>query len=273
MHETSLRQRDCAWLAGFALSLLAAGWVLAPAVVVEDPPNGEAVSTAGFEPPKPPAGGVRQADRDEMVERQIAHPRDGRDPVTDAGVLNAMRAVPRHAFVPESRRNLAYADSPLPIGHGQTISQPYIVAMMTELLELTPQTRVLEIGTGSGYQAAVLAHLSPHVYTIEIVEPLHEAASRALKEQGYTSVRTRSADGYDGWPAEAPFDRIIVTCAAGHLPPPLWEQLKAGGRIVIPIGGPKELQRLVVMTKNEDGTRESRTVTAVRFVPLTRGSP
>ncbi len=204
-----------------------------------------------------------------MVSSQIAHSSDGRTRVRDKNVLKAMRAVPRHVFVPANRRRFAYRDSPLPIGHGQTISQPYIVAMMTELLELDENTRVLEIGTGSGYQAAVLAQLTPHVYTIEVVEPLAERSRRTLAAQGYGSVRTRHADGYSGWPEHAPFDVIIVTCAAGHLPLPLWGQLKPGGRIVIPIGGPYEVQRLVVVTKQPDGTRRSRTVMNVRFVPMT----
>lgn len=205
-----------------------------------------------------------------MVRDTIERPWDGRTPVRDKAVLAALRAAPRHVFVPHSRRRSAYADSPLPIGEGQTISQPYIVALMTELLDLTPDSKVLEIGTGSGYQAAVLAHLTPHVYTMEIIKPLAERAARTLREQGYTEVHTRRADGYFGWEDEAPFDAIIVTCAAGHLPPPLWQQLKTGGRIVIPIGGPHEVQRLIVVTKQPDGKRRSKTVTAVRFVPLTR---
>lgn len=182
-----------------------------------------------------------------------------------------MRVAPRHVFVPEHLRASAYADSPLPIGHGQTISQPYIVGLMTELLELTPESKVLEIGTGSGYQAAVAAQLTPHVYTIEIVEPLAEKAAATLREQGYATVQCRKADGYFGWKEAAPFDAIIVTCASGHLPPPLWDQLKPGGRMVIPIGGPYEVQRLVVATKGAGGERTTRTVTSVRFVPLTRG--
>jgi len=221
-------------------------------------------------PAAPPAASERTAERERMVREQIAEPRDGRDAVRDPRVLDALRRCPRHAFVPQDERGVAYADSPLPIGHGQTISQPYIVAMMTELLELTPQAKVLEIGTGSGYQAAVLAHLTPDVYTVEIVQPLASAAEKTLKEQGYTQVRCKQADGYNGWKEHAPYDAIIVTCAAGHLPPPLWEQLKPGGRIVIPIGGTYEVQRLVVMTKTPSGQRESRTVLPVRFVPLVR---
>jgi protein-L-isoaspartate(D-aspartate) O-methyltransferase len=211
----------------------------------------------------------RADERAAMVSQQIAEPADGRQRVTDESVLGAMRAVPRHEFVPENRRRAAYSDHALPIGHGQTISQPYIVALMTELLKIGPESKVLEIGTGSGYQAAVLAHLTPNVFTIEIVKPLHERARRVLKEQGYDGVTCRTADGYFGWAEHAPFDAIIVTCAAGHLPPALWEQLKPGGRIVIPIGGPYEVQRLVVLSKEADGSRRSQTVTAVRFVPMT----
>lgn len=209
-------------------------------------------------------------DRRDMVTRTIQHPWDGRRSVKDKAVLDSLRAVPRHVFVPQNIRRRAYDDSPLPIGHGQTISQPYIVALMTELLELTPKSKVLEIGTGSGYQAAVLAHLTPHVYSVEIIKPLAERAARTFREQGYTEVKTRRADGYFGWKEHAPYDTIIVTCAAGHLPPPLWEQLKKGGRIVIPLGGPYEIQRLIVVTKTEEGKRRSKTVTSVRFVPMTR---
>jgi len=223
----------------------------------------------GWTPPVAAASAERLEERESMVRNQIARSPDGRARVGDEKVLKAMRAVPRHVFVPQGTRRQAYRDSPLPIGHGQTISQPYIVAMMTELLEIDENTRVLEIGTGSGYQAAVLAQLTPHVYTVEILDPLAERARRTLTAQGYLSVRTRHADGYLGWPRHGPFDVIIVTCAAGHLPPPLWEQLAPGGRIVIPIGGPYEVQRLIVVTKQADGTRRSRTVMNVRFVPMT----
>ncbi len=223
----------------------------------------------GWTPPVAAASAERVEERESMVRNQIARSPDGRARVRDENVLKAMRAVPRHVFVPQGTRRQAYRDSPLPIGHGQTISQPYIVAMMTELLELDENTRVLEIGTGSGYQAAVLAQLTPHVYTVEIVQPLAERARLTLAAQGYDSVRTRHADGYLGWPRHGPFDVIIVTCAAGHLPPPLWEQLAPGGRIVIPSGGPYEVQRLIVVTKQTAGTRRSRTVMPVRFVPMT----
>ena len=240
------------------------------ALVVVGTALAEPETRPSWSPPVPAASAERVEERESMVKNQIAHSPDGRTRVGDKNVLTAMRVVPRHVFVPEARRRQAYRDSPLPIGHGQTISQPYIVAMMTELLDLDENTRVLEIGTGSGYQAAVLAQLTPHVYTVEIIEPLAERAHRTLAAQGYDSVRTRYADGYLGWPEHAPFDVIIVTCAAGHVPLPLWEQLAPGGRIVIPIGGPYEVQRLIVVTKQTDGTRRSRTIMTVRFVPMTR---
>ena len=224
---------------------------------------------APWKPPVPKAVGERVVDRHRMVDRQIAKPRDFRQKVKNDAVLQAMRTVPRHMFVPANRRRAAYRDSPLPIGHAQTISQPYIVALMTELLELTPESKVLEIGTGSGYQAAVLGQLTPHVYSMEIIEPLSKRAGKALKQQGYDKVEVRNGDGYWGWKDKGPFDAIIVTCAAGHLPPPLWEQLKPGGRIVVPIGGRYDSQRLVLITKSKEGKRQSKSVLGVRFVPMT----
>jgi protein-L-isoaspartate(D-aspartate) O-methyltransferase len=231
---------------------------------------------SGAAQPAAPRGPVARSahervdERRRMVELQIAHPRDGRDPVTDARVIDAMLAVPRHAFVPAAVRDQAYDDTPLPIGRGQTISQPYIVALMTEHLHLTAGGKVLEIGTGSGYQAAVLAHLTPNVYTIEIVEELSQMAAQNLKEEGYGGVQLRRGDGHLGWPEQAPFDAIIVTCAPEALPPPLWDQLKAGGRIVIPIGPVERVQRLVVVSKAPDGQRRTETITDVRFVPMVR---
>ncbi|MBU0637584.1 MAG: protein-L-isoaspartate(D-aspartate) O-methyltransferase [Planctomycetes bacterium] len=198
-----------------------------------------------------------------MVDTQIAHR------VRDQRVLAALRSVPRHKFVAALRQQSAYADTPLPIGHGQTISQPYIVALMTELLHIEPGEKVLEIGTGSGYQAAVLNELTPYVFTIEIVQPLYKQVVQRFAELGHRTIQARRADGYDGWPEEAPFDAIIVTCAAGHVPPPLWEQLKSGGRMVIPLGGVHDIQRLVVLTKLNDGRRRSENVLPVRFVPMT----
>jgi protein-L-isoaspartate(D-aspartate) O-methyltransferase len=188
----------------------------------------------------------------------------------DAAVLDAMRNIPRHEFVPERHAASAYDNSPLPIGYGQTISQPYMVAEMTRLLDLDPSDRVLEIGTGSGYQAAVLAEFTPHVYTVEIVEPLAESARKRLHRLGYDVVRVRHGDGYYGWQQHAPFDGIIVTCAAGQIPPPLVQQLAPGGRMVIPVGPVYATQSLMLVTKDEQGRVHSRSLMAVRFVPLRR---
>lgn len=185
-------------------------------------------------------------------------------------VMEAMRQVPRHEFVPPELQNLAYADRPLPIGYGQTISQPFIVALMTDLLRVEAHHTVLEVGTGSGYQAAVLAPLAERVYSIEIVPALAERATAVLQRLGFDNVTTRAGDGYFGWPEAAPFDGIVVTAAASHIPPPLVAQLKRGGRMVIPVGNPFAVQRLVVVEKALDGRARTRQVLPVRFVPLTR---
>ena len=185
-------------------------------------------------------------------------------------VLKAMGAIPRHEFVPKKFSQKAYDDSPLPIGYGQTISQPYIVAEMTRELKLKRESRVLEIGTGSGYQAAVLTEFTPHVYTIEVIKPLAEAAKKRLKRLGYNTVEVKHGDGYFGWPEHKPFDGIIVTCAAGQIPPPLLKQLAPGGRMIIPIGQAFARQSLLLVTKDKDGTIRSRSLMAVRFVPFTR---
>lgn len=195
-----------------------------------------------------------------MVERQIAS-RGIRDPQ----VLRAMRAVPRHRFVPESQRASAYEDRPLPIGHQQTISQPYIVALMSELADLKRGDKVLEVGTGSGYQAAVLAEMGVEVFSIEIVEPLAKQAAATLSELGY-DVTVRHGDGYAGWPEHAPFDAILVTAAPPRIPEPLEAQLALGGRLVIPVG--KQFQSLVRVTRTENGLRKEK-VLPVRFVPMT----
>ncbi len=199
--------------------------------------------------------------RREMVTEQIAA-----RGVRDERVLDAMRRVPRHEFVPAVERSLSYQDEPLPIGYAQTISQPYIVALMTELLGLEPSDRVLEIGTGSGYQAAILAELVSEVDTIEIVEPLAERAQSDLARLGYDNVHVRAGDGYQGWPERAPFDGIIVTAAAPSIPKPLLEQLKVGAHLVIPVGDAD--QDLLVVTRTESGFDE-RTEVPVRFVPMT----
>jgi protein-L-isoaspartate(D-aspartate) O-methyltransferase len=186
-------------------------------------------------------------------------------------VLNAMRQVPRHRFVPEAQRPDAYEDRPLPIGYGQTISQPYIVALMTELLQVEPGDTVLEVGTGSGYQAAVLAELTDDVYTIEIIDPLAERAAATLDATGYDEVAVRQGDGYYGWPRHAPFDAIVVTAAASHIPPPLVEQLKPSGRMVIPVGPAFLVQHLMLVERTAEGELRTEVLLPVNFVPLTGG--
>ncbi|MDZ7372514.1 MAG: protein-L-isoaspartate(D-aspartate) O-methyltransferase [candidate division KSB1 bacterium] len=200
--------------------------------------------------------------RRRMVDEQIAA-RGVRDP----RVLEAMLTVPRHEFVPSNLRDSAYDDTPLPIGYGQTISQPYIVALMTECLQLKGGEKVLEVGTGSGYQAAILAQIAGEVYSIEIVKPLAEEAAERLARLGYKNVHIRHGDGYFGWPEEAPFDGIIVTAAPEEVPQPLIDQLKPGGRLVIPVG--EWSQDLVVVSKDEQGRVRRKSVIPVRFVPMT----
>jgi len=188
----------------------------------------------------------------------------------DGRVLTAMNKVPRHRFVPADQEPNAYANRPLPIGNGQTISQPFIVALMTDMLGLKATDRVLEIGTGCGYQAAVLAELAREVYTIEIVAPLAREAAARFAELGYRNINARSGDGYRGWPAHAPFDAIIVTAAAPEVPPALIEQLKPGGKLVIPVGAQSSGQELRIIEKDQHGKTTTRNALAVRFVPLTR---
>jgi protein-L-isoaspartate(D-aspartate) O-methyltransferase len=209
------------------------------------------------------AGDPYAAARERMVREQLTSPFRG---ITNAHVLAAMSKVPRHEFVPPDLRARAYDDHPLPIGHDQTISQPYIVAFMTEQLQPQPDDRVLEIGTGSGYQAAVLAELVKEVYTIEIVEPLARGAEADLQRLGYTNVHVRAGDGYLGWPETAPFDAIIVTCAPEAVPKPLADQLKDGGRMIIPVGYGE--QQLILLRK-QGGVLEKKAVLPVRFVPMT----
>ena len=189
-----------------------------------------------------------------------------------ARVMAAMAKAPRHRFVPASYGPLSYANRPLPIGHGQTISQPYIVALMTDLLDTKPGDAVLEIGTGSGYQAAVLAELVDRVYSIEIIESVGKNAAALLQQLGYKNVETRIGDGYNGWVERAPFDGIIVTAAAPYVPPALVAQLKPGARLVIPVGGETEIQFLQVMVKQADGSITRQRGLPVRFVPLTRAN-
>ena len=202
--------------------------------------------------------------RTQMVEQQIA----ARD-VSDPAVLEAMRSVPRHRFAPTHPPELAYSDRPLPIGHEQTISQPYIVAHMTELLEPDPTDRALEIGTGSGYQAAVLGEIVDSVYTIEIIPELASTATKRLQSLGYDNVVVRNADGFKGWPERAPFDVIIVTAAPEKIPPPLTRQFAEGGRMIIPVGPTGGTQRLTLITK-KNGEISTRELAPVRFVPFLR---
>jgi len=195
--------------------------------------------------------------------------RDTDDATFNDDVMHALETVERHKFVPQRQKPFAYENHPLPIGHGQTISQPYIVALMTELIDVGPDDVVLEIGTGSGYQAAVLAKLVKHVYSIEIIEALATDARDRLARLGYDNVTTKLSDGYYGWEEHAPYDAIIVTAAPSHIPPPLIHQLKPGGRMVVPVGGQFMTQQLLLIEKTEDEEIITRQIAAVRFVPLT----
>lgn len=197
-----------------------------------------------------------------MVDQQIAA-----RGVSDPATLEAMRTVPRHEFLPLRLCNEAYMDYPLPIGHGQTISQPYIVAFMTEAIRPQPGEKILEIGAGSGYQAAILAQMGADVYTVEIVEPLAEMARQTLERLGYKNARVLHGDGYRGWPEHAPFDAIIVTCAPDKIPPDLVAQLKDGGRMIIPVGG--GMNQELVLLRKQGGKIEKQSVLPVRFVPMT----
>ncbi len=232
---------------------------------------GSARPLAGAAAQTPSAAPVPPAPADDgsaEARRRMVEGLRGRE-ISDPAVLAAVAAVPRHLFVPEEERGRAYADQALPIGSGQTISQPYIVALMTSLLGLKPGARVLEVGTGSGYQAAVLSHLAGEVYTIEILRPLAEGARRTLTDLGYRNVRFRVGDGFQGWPEAAPFDAIIVTAAPPAVPAPLLAQLKTGGRLVIPVGARDALQSLLVFTRRADGGFDRASVLPVRFVPMT----
>jgi protein-L-isoaspartate(D-aspartate) O-methyltransferase len=205
------------------------------------------------------------AAREAMVREQIA----GRG-IRDRRVIEAMRQVPRHAFIPAAERARAYDDGPVPIGQGQTISQPYIVALMTELVRPQPGDRVLEVGTGSGYQAAVLARLVRHVYTIELEETLARSATAVLRELKFENITVRTGDGYGGWPEHAPFDIVIVTAAPEHIPQPLIDQLKPGGRLIVPVGPRFSVQQLQLLEKDAGGAIKTTEVSPVMFVPLRR---
>ncbi len=206
----------------------------------------------------------RQSERETMVRIQLRA-----RGIADQSTLEAMGTVPRHIYVPAAQQRFAYHDRPLPIGYGQTISQPYMVAYMTEIIRPKKHHRALEIGTGSGYQAAILAEIMDQVYTIEIVEALGQQAGRKLEAQ-YDNVHVKIADGYYGWEEHAPFDAIVVTAAAEYIPPPLVEQLKEGGRMIIPVGSPFQVQQLMLVEKKEGGDLSTRSLMPVRFVPFTR---
>jgi len=231
-------------------------------------PSVEKAKSAKEEVPRPehkhPAFGERIKERTGMVARYIRG-----EGIRDPNVLRAMRTVPRHAFVLRSDLRRAYNDHPLPIGLGQTISQPYIVAYMTEYLKIGIRSKVLEIGTGSGYQAAVCAEIAREVYTIEILEELAKSAKKRLKELGYNNVFVKAGDGYFGWEEKGPFDAIIVTAAAGVIPPPLIEQLKTNGKMILPVGSPFGIQTLVLISKDKKGEVHSKGLLPVRFVPMT----
>jgi protein-L-isoaspartate(D-aspartate) O-methyltransferase len=211
----------------------------------------------------------REALVDEIQRQVVSTSRQLGTDRLDPAIVSALLAVPRHAFVPPALRREAYGNHPLPIGSGQTISQPYIVAIMTQLLEVKAKDKIYELGTGSGYQAAVLAEMGVEVYSVEIVPELAEKAATILDELGYDNAHVRAGDGYLGWPEAAPFDGIIVTAAADHVPQPLVDQLAVGGRLVMPIGPTGWVQELVVLVKKDDGTLAERNVLPVRFVPVT----
>jgi protein-L-isoaspartate(D-aspartate) O-methyltransferase len=236
-----------------ALAFIVAGWLMVASMAPADCTFGD-----------PPQDAFRQA-RLAMVADQVAA-----RGVKDPRVLDAMRAVPRHEFVPIAVREDAYVDSPLPIGHGQTISQPYIVALMTELARPTPSDRALEVGTGSGYQAAILSSLVARVFSVELVDPLAQSASAILRRLGYSNVTVRSGDGYLGWPDEAPFDIILVTAAPEEVPAALVAQLKPGGRLIVPVGRVWDVQDLQLIEKDAGGKVKTRSIIPVRFVPMVK---
>lgn len=276
------QRRDKRWLAAAAVIWAATGVFLCLAGCdKQDPAPTTALTGQDREPEGSPALGeiVESGDpnlprprtpaRLDERQRMVSLIRD-RYGLEAPKVLRAMENVPRHWFVPAGQQRYAYDDRPLPIGHNQTISQPFIVAYMTYLLGLDKNKKVLEIGTGSGYQAAVLNEFTPHVYTIEILEPLGKEARSRFGTYGYKTITTKIGDGYEGWAEHAPFDAIIVTCAPDNIPKPLIEQLKPGGRMVIPVGGVFSIQELVLVNKNDKGKITKRSLMAVRFVPMLR---
>lgn len=213
------------------------------------------------------AKGIKRMLDDIRQETRLTHSYIGKERLAET-VLDAMQKVPRERFVPKHLRSSAWDNGPLPIGHGQTISQPFIVALMTDLLQIQPEHRVLEIGTGSGYQSAILAELANEVFTVEKVEALADQARETLQQLGYSNIHYHSGNGYAGWAAHAPYDGIIVTAAASHIPPALVEQLKPGGRLVIPVGLPYTTQQLMLVEKDAEGGTSAREMLPVAFVPL-----
>lgn len=218
-----------------------------------------------------PGQSERTEERNEMVAGLISFGTRGHI-IKSQQVIDAMKAVPRHKFVPAKEQDNAYLNEPLPIGFGQTISQPYIVALMTQLATIEPDMKVLEVGTGSGYQAAILSQLTDLVFSIEIITPLAERTDKLFRELGLDEIERMEGDGYFGWPEQQPFDRILVTAAADHIPPPLVRQLKPGGLMIIPVGAKWGLQHLMVVEKNSNGELSTRSILPVLFVPLTSGS-
>lgn len=214
---------------------------------------------------------IQETSYEKQRERMVKTQMEARD-ISDRSTLRALRTVPRHLFVPDDQVARAYDDSPLPIGFGQTISQPYIVAYMTQLIRPQADHRVLEVGTGSGYQAAVLAEIVDSVYTIEIIKELATSAHGRLSKLGYQNARIKNADGYYGWKEFAPFDAIVVTAASEHIPPPLIEQLKEGGKMIIPVGSPFMVQQLMLVEKTKAKKIRTTSLMPVRFVPFTRGN-
>ena len=254
-------------------------WMLFGGVLLSRLVPGLAADSRGSGEPGAPSEGDRSGPREdatesarrEMVNTIHLYGQTGPHPIRP-GIEAAMMRVPRHEFVPENLRAAAYKDTPLPIGHRQTISEPYIVALMTELASIDNDDVVLEVGTGSGYQAAVLSRLVSRVYSIEIIEALGRQAERTLQRLGYDNVQVRIGDGYKGWPEHAPFDAILVTAAPEKIPEPLIEQLRPGGRLVVPVGSTSSNQQLTVLEKRSDGSTTTRVVLPVRFVPLTRSA-
>jgi protein-L-isoaspartate(D-aspartate) O-methyltransferase len=259
------RARIVLTLGAALLGLSARCTALGP--TVRPPPSTSISSAEALREPSTPADAYAEA-RDRLVQDGLIG-----WGITDQAVLSVMGRVPRHLFVPEEYLDQAYENHPLPIGFGQTISQPYIVALMTQELQIEEGDRVLEIGTGSGYQAAVLAELGVEVYTIEIIEPLADAAGARLEGLGYSAIHIRNGDGYNGWPDEAPFDGILVTAAPDHVPPPLLDQLAVGGILVIPVGPVGDYQELWRITRIGLDQYESVSLGGVRFVPLVRAEP